>query len=92
MSSESNYEDVPWQQQDNPFLANMPVVHIARSVRTINGYEVTTPDTQCQRVFTRLGNHRVHPRLDPEQEVLAANGAVQSLRSLDRLAPHEAGP
>ncbi|WP_370682274.1 hypothetical protein [Comamonas sp. GB3 AK4-5] len=88
MASVNDYDDVPWQEMDNPFLANMPVVSMVRSVRTINKHDVTTLDTQCQRVFARVGNHRVFPALDPSQEVLAANGAVQTLRSLDRLEPY----
>lgn len=88
MSSVDDYSNLPWQAMDNPFLANMPIVNIVRAVRTISGEETTTPDTQCQRVFARVGNHRVVPALDASQEVLAANGAVQELRSLDRLLPH----
>lgn len=85
MSSANDYSGVHWRQQDNPFLAQLPVVHVVRAVRVVGGDEVTTPDTQCSRVFSRLGNHRVYPPVDARAEILAANGALQSLCSLDKM-------
>ena len=63
----------------------MPVVIIARAVRRVGNEEITTPDTQVQRVWGRLKNNRTHPPVRPGDEILDANGAIRKLRGLDDL-------
>jgi hypothetical protein len=38
----------------NPFLVNMPVVAVVRTVAKVNGQEVETPLNDCKRVWYRM--------------------------------------
>lgn len=95
MSSTSEYENengetiVHWSKQDNPFFAQMPVVHIARAVRKLGDDEITTPDTECQRVFSRVRNHRVDMNVMNGPDLLSQKGSLAQSHSFYELLPFD---
>lgn len=96
MSSTNEYENewgetiVHWSKQDNPFFAQLPIVHIARAVRKLGDDEVTTPDTQCHRVFSRVRNHRVDMNVMDGPDLLAQRGSLAMQHSYYDLLPFDA--
>lgn len=95
MSSTSEYENewcetiVHWSLQDNPFFAQMPTVHIARAVRKLGEDEVTTPDTQCSRMFARVRNHRVDMNVMNGPDLLGQKGAIAQPHSYYDMLPFD---
>jgi hypothetical protein len=88
VSSVDDYTNVPWQEQDNPFLTNFPVVHIVRCVRSVSDGEITVPDSKTKRLLSRVGNNRVYPKLPVQEELLALNGALSVLGGTHQLKNH----
>lgn len=75
-------------QSDNPFLSNFPLAVLVRAVRQVGGETVTTPDTECARVWCRVENNRVVPPVRPTEELITANGALGSSIGLGDLQPY----
>ena len=85
----------------NPFLRNIPMVAIVRATTRRNGEVITTPDTQCRRIFFRVGNNRVFPAPAGQPEVMASGKAMDAFYGFDNLlefnpveinASHDANP
>lgn len=95
MASTSEYENewgetiVHWSRQDNPFFAQIPVVHIVRAFRKLGDDEVTTPDTQCMRVFGRVRNHRVDMHVMDGPDLLSQKGTLAQPVSFEDMLPFD---
>ena len=51
---------------DNPFLRNMPIVAIVRSVTVQNDETILSDEIESKRVWFRVGNHRTYPASNDE--------------------------
>lgn len=51
---------------DNPFLRNMPIVSIVRSVSVQNDEIIFSEEVESKRVWFRVGNHRTYPASNDE--------------------------
>ena len=71
--------------QVNPFLSNLPIVFIARSVRKVGNETITTPDTSSKRIWGRVGNHRVIPVIRSDDEIINASGTLSQSYGLDKI-------
>lgn len=69
----------------NPFLRQLPMVAIVRATSRKNGEVTTTPDTQCRRIFFRVGNNRVFPAPAGEQEIMHTGSAMDAFYGFDNL-------
>ena len=74
-----------FDQATNPFFRSMPMVAIVRQEATKNGTTLTTPDTQCQRVFFRVKNSRVFPILTDKDEIMPTGKARDEVIGFDNL-------
>lgn len=69
----------------NPFLRNMPMVAIVRATSRKNGEVTTTPDTQCRRIFFRVGNNRAFPAPAGQEEIMHKGVAMDTFYGFDNL-------
>lgn len=80
----SDKPDLTW---DNPFLRNIPMVAVVRMEGVNNGSLLTTPDIRSQRVFFRVGNNRMLPRLMGDVELMPTTNGLSKVIGFDNLHP-----
>lgn len=73
----------------NPFAHNVLMVAIIRQRVAHGGVPVKVPDSQCQRVFFRVGNQRQFPRpMGATPELMPTGTAKDKLYGFNNLIPY----